>query len=96
MGLLGATSGRYTIADADGPARRSIEGSFEEVLERGITDLAARVDAVSGKNLAKAAQVVLDEDALHAVMQSSPEELGRLVTPLRAGRGPRELLLEGV
>ncbi|MCZ7684600.1 MAG: hypothetical protein M5U28_39845 [Sandaracinaceae bacterium] len=94
-GLLGATSGRYTVADGDGSGRRSIDTPLATLLETGMRAIAARVDAVSGKNLAKAAEITLDEELLGFVLRSSPEEVERVVEHLRAGRGPRRLLLDG-
>lgn len=95
VGLLGATTGRYTIAEAGGAVRNRIEKPLDEVMRDAILELAARVDAVSGRNLAKALRVELDEDVLHGVMTASPEELERVVEPLRAGLGPRDLLIGG-
>lgn len=94
-GLLGTTTGRYTIADSDVSGRKSIDAELATLIDSGMRAIAARVDAVSGKNLAKAAEVTLDEELLGYVLRSSPEEVERVVEHLRAGRGPRRLLLDG-
>lgn len=93
--MLGTLAGRYTVADADGPVRRSIEGGVEDLIRDAMSAVAARVDAVSGKNLAKAAHVELDEARVASVVRASPEDVERIVGELRAGRGPRDLLLAG-
>lgn len=93
--LLGSVTGRYTVADADGPVRQSIEVGLAALIDGGMRALAARVDAVSGKNLAKAAEVELDEGRLEPLLRSSPEEVERIAAELRGGKGPRELLLGG-
>jgi DNA-binding response OmpR family regulator len=94
-GLLGTISGRYTVADGDGSGRRSVDVPLASLLESGMRAIAARIDAVSGKNLAKAAEVTLDEELLGYLLRSSPEEVERVVEHIRAGRGPRRLLLDG-
>lgn len=93
--LFGTTTGRFTVADDDAEVRTIIGEPLTLLLESGMTDLAARVDAVSGKNLAKAASVELDEEALDAVLRASPEEVERVVKPLRTGTGPRALMMDG-
>lgn len=94
--MLGTTTGRYTVADADGPVRRSLEGSTAALIDTGMRALAARVDAVSGKNLTKVHELELDEEALATVLRSSPEQVERVVELLREGRPPRELIVDGV
>ena len=93
--LFGTTAGRFTVVDDEAEARRIIDEPLSMLLASGMTELAARVDAVSGKNLSKAASVDLDEEALDAVLRASPEEVERVVKPLRAGTGPRALMMDG-
>ncbi|AKF06725.1 response regulator [Sandaracinus amylolyticus] len=93
--LLGATAGRFAIADAEGPVRASIKEPLDAVLRKGAAAIGALVDAVSGKGLALAAHVELDDDVLASLLRASPDALRAMVAKLRGPGGPRALLTEG-
>ncbi|MFK7987032.1 MAG: response regulator [Sandaracinaceae bacterium] len=92
---LGTRTARYTVADAEGDVRRSIAQPLGDVLTEEMADLAAHVDAVSGKNLSKAARIVLNDEAANTIARGSPEQVQKVVEAIREGRGPRQLLLQG-
>ncbi len=94
--MLGMTAARYTVADSQVPIRRSVTETLTEMLAAGMSKLAARIDAVSGKNLAKAAEVELDDELVESVLRSSPEEMERVVEQLKKEGGPRRLIMEGL
>jgi CheY-like chemotaxis protein len=94
-GLLAVSNARYTIADGEGNVRRSIDVPLETLLDKGMVELAARVDCVSGRNLSKVEKIDLDEAVVSTVLRSSPEEVERVVASLRDGEGPRALLMGG-
>ncbi|UJR80670.1 response regulator [Sandaracinus amylolyticus] len=93
--LLGATAGRFAIADAEGPVRASIKEPLDVVLRKGAAAIGALVDAVSGKGLALASHVELDDDVLASLLRASPDALRAMVSKLRGTGGPRALLMEG-
>lgn len=93
--LLGATAGRFSVVDADTPMRASIKEPLDVVLRRGAAQIGALVDAVSGKGLALAASVTLDDEVVGSLLRSSPEPMSSVIEALRAGRGPRQLILDG-
>jgi CheY-like chemotaxis protein len=93
--LLGVTAGRFAVADAESAVRGSIKEPLDVVLKKGAAQIGALVDAVSGKGLALAAKVELDEDILSPLLRASPEPMRLLVDELLGGRGPRALLLAG-
>ncbi len=45
--LLGASAGRYTVSVARGPLKQTFDGSLDEVLTRGASELRAQLDALS-------------------------------------------------
>ncbi|MGF1466189.1 MAG: response regulator [Sandaracinaceae bacterium] len=94
--LLGVASGRFVLVDDRAPVRRSITDGLDEALRDGHEELAARVDAVSGAGLSRAASVHFDDQLLEGALRTFPEPVTRLVEELRTGKGPRELLLEGL
>jgi CheY-like chemotaxis protein len=93
--LLGATTGRFSVVDADAPVRASIRGPLDEVLRNGAAQLGALVDAVSGKGLALAAEVELDPDVVASLLRASPEPMRLLVEAMKSGKSPRALILGG-
>ncbi len=92
--LLGVTTGRFTVADADGPVRGTFDAPLERALADGTARLGALLDAVSGRGMRHAASVDLDEDVLASFLRTSPEPVKKLVERMRSGEGPRDLLLD--
>lgn len=95
LSLLGATEGRFTVVDADAPVRASVKEPLDALLVESAAQLGAVVDAVSGRGLALAAKVELDEDVIASMARASPQHIGDVVRALTEGRGPRDLLIEG-
>ncbi|MCB9636319.1 MAG: response regulator [Sandaracinus sp.] len=93
--LLGVSTGRFTVDDADGPARPSLRGDSEAVLRDAAEQLGAHVDAVSGSNLARVARVRFDELLLQAFLRTSLGDTRLLVERVATGESPRDLLVEG-
>ena len=89
--LLGVGAGRYTIEERDAPARATIPPSSTPSIEEAALRLAARVDAVSGKGLLRAARLEFDEDLLAASLAASPASVREAVEAAQA-RGPRACL----
>ena len=94
--LIGTRAGRFTVCAADGPMKSSLEGTLDEVLTRGARDLAAQLDAVSGPQLARVAQVVFDDDAYALLVEQTPRPIRRLLERLHGGEEPRKLLQAGL
>ncbi|QQR89145.1 MAG: response regulator [Myxococcales bacterium] len=93
--LLGATSGRFTITEADDPVRHVFDEALEDSLRRGTRFLGALIDAVSGTGLMHVASLGFNEEVVSAFIRTSPERVRWVVNELYAGRGPRELILNG-
>ncbi|MBX3247908.1 MAG: response regulator [Myxococcales bacterium] len=93
--LLGVITGRFTVDDAEGAIRPSLEGETEAILAEAAERLGAYVDAVSGARLARVALVRFDELLLQAFLRTSPGETGALIERIASGASPRELLVEG-
>ncbi|MFW6067587.1 MAG: response regulator, partial [Myxococcota bacterium] len=93
--LVGVTSGRFTVSDASGPVRATVQGSLDEVLDRGVRRLGAMLDAVAGPALPRVAKVELDEGVLDALLGAAAPKERELVERLQQGERPRDLLLEG-
>lgn len=91
--LLGSTSGRFTITDAQGDVKPQFKESLDETLQRGSTQLGALIDAVSGASLMKAQRVLFDEDSFSAVVKQSPTPLRELIEKLHDGVAPSQLLM---
>lgn len=93
--LLGATSGRFTISEAQHPVRSVFDEPLEDSLRRGTRWLGALMDAVSGTGLMHAASLTFNDEVMSALMRTSPEPVRQLVQKLAQGQGPRELILAG-
>ncbi len=93
--LLGATSGRFTISDAEHLVRNVFDEPLEDSLRRGTRWLGALMDAVSGTGLMHAASLTFNDEVMTAFMRTSPEPVRQLVQKLAQGQGPRELILAG-
>ncbi|MDB4988390.1 MAG: DNA-binding response regulator, LuxR family, partial [Myxococcaceae bacterium] len=94
--LLGATAGRFSVIEADGPMKTSFEGTLDEVLMRGARELAGELDAVSGARLARVARIVFDEDAYALLVEQTPRDVRQVVERLYAGEAPCRLLKAGI
>ncbi len=95
MALLGATEGRFTVADSDAPVRASVREPLDVVLARAAGELGGLVDAVSGRGLLLAHRVEFDEDVLSSILRAAPPTVAAVVDALRRGRGPRSLVVDG-
>ena len=95
MALLGATEGRFTVADSDAPVRASVREPLDVVLARAAGELGGLVDAVSGRGLLLAHRVAFDEDVLSSILRAAPPTVAAVVDALRRGRGPRSLVVDG-
>ncbi|MCU0674060.1 MAG: response regulator [Myxococcota bacterium] len=93
--LLGVSSGRFTVDDAEGSARPSLRGDSEALLTEAAERLGAHVDAVSGANLSRVALVRFDELLLQAFLRTSIGETRQLVERVAGGESPRALWVDG-
>lgn len=93
--LLGVSSGRFTVDDAEGTARPSLRGDTEALLTEAAERLGAHVDAVSGANLSRVALVRFDELLLQAFLRTSLGETRQLVERVAGGESPRALWVDG-
>jgi CheY-like chemotaxis protein len=93
--LLGVSSGRFTVDDAEGSARPSLRGDTEAMLTEAAERLGAHVDAVSGANLSRVALVRFDELLLQAFLRTSIGETRQLVERVAGGESPRALWVDG-
>jgi CheY-like chemotaxis protein len=93
--LLGVSSGRFTVDDAEGSARPSLRGDTESLLTEAAERLGAHVDAVSGANLSRVALVRFDELLLQAFLRTSIGETRQLVERVAGGESPRALWVDG-
>ncbi|MDB4975643.1 MAG: DNA-binding response regulator, LuxR family [Myxococcaceae bacterium] len=94
--LLGATAGRFSVIEAEGPMKTSFEGTLDEVLMRGARELAGELDAVSGARLSRVARIVFDEDAYALLLEQTPRAVRLVLERLYAGEAPSRLLREGL
>lgn len=93
--LLGATVGRFAVADPHGSVRPSIREPMDVVLQAAAKNIGALVDAVSGKGLMHAHRLELDDDVCASLLRASPDPMRSVVEKVRSGMGPRELILKG-
>jgi CheY-like chemotaxis protein len=93
--LLGASEGRFTVADSDTPVRASVREPLATLLTRASGELSGLVEAVSGRGLLLAHRVEFDEDVLSSILRAAPATVAAVVDNLRRGKGPRALVVDG-
>jgi DNA-binding response OmpR family regulator len=95
VALLGATEGRFTVADSDAPVRASVREPLDLLVQRSAAELGGLVDAVSGRGLVLAQRVEFDDDVLASILRAAPPTVAAAVDALKRGRGPRSLIVDG-
>lgn len=94
--LLGMSSGRFSVTDADAPLKQAVDGTLDEALSRGARELGAQLDVLSGDALDSVERVVLDEDAQVALLDTAPQLVRDVVARLTQGMPPRQIWQDGI
>lgn len=99
--LLGVGAGRFAVSPppAEGSSvpsiRADLQGSLGEQLLPSVASARAAQRLLSGEALMRAARVGLDEDALAAFADATPEPVRALLRSIAGGASPRSILLAG-
>ncbi len=93
--LLGVTSGRFGLVDSTEPVDEELFGSLDEQILEPVATARAALGMLSGSRLARVERVLIDESAIAAYLDATPEPAKGLLRAVMAGACPRELLSRG-
>jgi len=93
--LLGVSAGRFAVLPPVIGQRPGVEPIGPEIIEREATRLGALIDSVSGRGLALADRIDLDESVVATILPISPPEIIDVVHRLERNPSPRRWLLSG-
>jgi len=94
--LLGVEVGRFGVAHAEGPLRAELGEPIDRALYEGLAELGGLLDSLSDTWLMQVARVDVDDEVLRPLLAATPTALADLVSRLRTGAAPSELLNFGV
>ncbi len=94
--MLGVGQGRFHVEPPASSVRPSVgSGRLHDTLRDPVDRLRSTIDAVKAGALSHAAEVEFDADALASIVRNAPPRVQSQIERLRAGEGPRAMLMSG-
>jgi len=94
--LVGVDVGRFTVGELESSLRGALPSPVPRALAEAVHYLSGMLDALCDTRLIEVARVDLDDEVLRPLLAATPTALAELVSRLRAGQAPRDLVVSGV
>jgi CheY-like chemotaxis protein len=94
--LMGVDVGRFTVGELENSLRGALPSPVPRALADAVHHLSGMLDSLCDTRLMEVLRVDLDDEVLRPLLAATPTALAELVSRLRAGQAPKDLVVAGV